>query len=208
MKNIVPIVEGYGEVEAMGILIRKILIHKGFPEVSVDKPFNAKGVGNLLQEETLRKFVRSALKRPNCGGILLLRDSECDCPKNIVQDLYKKIKDLLYPDISLEVVIAKCEYEAWFLASLSTIRGERIKGREGLPPSLSLPFNKVEEIRDVKGWISEHLPFGRRYKETVDQAPMTSMINIDIASKRSRSFRRITHAIENLANFIKMESHE
>ncbi|WP_438031367.1 hypothetical protein [Sorangium sp. So ce233] len=33
-------------------------------------------------------------------------------------------------------------------------------------------------MRDVKGWLTDHFPQGRVYKPTLDQWPMTRMIDV------------------------------
>ena len=93
------------------------------------------------------------------------------------------------------IVIAKCEYEAWFLASLETIAGQSFDLRPGLPEDSSYP-DDVEARVGVKGWITRQLPEGRIYKETLDQVAMTRLIDLEKARQRSRSFRRLCHALE------------
>ena len=74
-----------------------------------------------------------------------------------------------------------------------------------LDPSVNAPDN-VEDIRGAKEWISRRMPSGRRYKETSDQENLTPYIDFDLAHFRSRSFRRLCHAVEELVDAIDAES--
>lgn len=59
----------------------------------------------------------------------------------------------------------------------------------------------IETIRDVKGWITKHMPKKPQpkiYKETFHQTEMTKLIDVDAAIQASRSFRRLVHAIEEI----------
>lgn len=85
---------------------------------------------------------------------------------------------------SVVVVCARREYESWFLASLgSTHEGEQYD-------------HDPEEIRDAKGWLRKK--FG--YKPTVHQARYTQNIDPGAAYVKSRSFRRLYHAFEELVS--------
>jgi len=104
----------------------------------------------------------------------------------------------LNPSKPVVVVAAKCEYEAWFLASLPTMTGIQLEGRPGLLPGITVQDERIETIRGVKEWLSRSFPEGRIYKETLDQLPMTRLIDLDIALTKSRSLRRMEHAIVQL----------
>ncbi|MDF9408223.1 MAG: hypothetical protein A4E52_02218 [Pelotomaculum sp. PtaB.Bin013] len=80
--------------------------------------------------------------------------------------------------------------------------------RPGLTPGLTFDDDRIESLVGVKGWLSRNFQSGRIYKETLDQLPMTRMIDLDIALPRSRSLRRLEHAVveliehRNAASFI------
>jgi len=74
------------------------------------------------------------------------------------------------------------EYETWFLVSLDAIH-----------PGESYPGN-AELHRDAKGWLRKR--FG--YREVRDQALYTRSLDIEATRARSRSFRRLCHAFEEL----------
>jgi hypothetical protein len=90
------------------------------------------------------------------------------------------------------VVLAKCEYEAWLIASAESISGHR-----GLPADLTCPASP-DELRDPKGWLSNRLPAGRRYQPTLDQTALTAHLDFALARERSRSFRKLLSALDKL----------
>jgi hypothetical protein len=54
---------------------------------------------------------------------LVLLDADDDCPK----DLADKLKDRCHAnhaDVAISIVIAKKEYEAWFLAAARSLAGQ------------------------------------------------------------------------------------
>lgn len=197
MRNIVPVVEGPGDVEATPVLIRKILTdHIKCYDIAVSKPKRAGGRSALDRAGGIEKFIEYASITPNCGGILVLVDADDDCAPEWAEGICVRCKQVGV-DVPIVVVCAVREYEAWFLASLDSIKGNSIRG--------SLTFNQdayfegnLEEIRGVKEWITHQLPPGRAYKETTDQASMSARTDIPVALSNSRSFRRLCHAIEEL----------
>jgi hypothetical protein len=194
MPKIVPIVEGYGEVDAVPNLLRKLLQGNNRWDIQVATPKNAHGCTNLIKPGGLERFVQLAGLERDCAVVLILMDADERCPKELAFAFSKRIQ-AMGAKYSVVIVIAKCEYEAWFLASLETLAGQSLEGRPGLPVGLQYAED-VEKRVGVKGWLSRQFPEGRIYKETEDQAPMARLLDVALAKKRSRSFRRLTHAIE------------
>ena len=79
-------------------------------------------------------------------------------------------------DIQHRVVIAKNEYEAWFLAAAHSLRGQRSIRQDAEPPP------DAEAVRDAKGYLERNLMIdGAYYSETVDQPALTAIFSIDEA---------------------------
>ncbi len=194
MPKIVPIVEGDGEVLAVPLLLGKLVAGMGRAEIGVDRVLNAGACSNLTRAGGLERFVETAALRPDCGAILVLMDADKGCPLKIAQDFVARINALgtKYPVL---IVIANCEYEAWFLASLASIAGRTLEGRPGLPAGTEYPEHDVETLTAAKGWLSRSFPGTRKYKETFDQAAMTRLLRPELVAPRSRSFRRLQHAL-------------
>lgn len=196
MPRIVPIVEGDGEVEAVPLLLGKIMADMKRAEIGISRPpLNAGSCSNLTKPGGLERFVQNAALRSDCGAILVLMDADKGCPLKIAQDFVARINTMgtKYPVV---VVIANCEYEAWFLASLDSIAGKNLEGRTGLPSGTTYPVLDVETLVGAKSWLDRQFPGSRKYKETLDQAPMTQLLKPGLVALRSRSFRRLQHALE------------
>ena len=94
------------------------------------------------------------------------------------------------------IVFAYREYEAWFLASMETIA--RDSGNSFRPDLVYQ--GDVETRRGVKEWLTHQMPLRQIYKPTLHQAGFTTLIDIDLAKQRSRSFRRLCHAVEEIVH--------
>jgi len=194
-RSIVSIVEGPGEVEALPILLRRLLEEKQKYRINIQLPINAHGLGNLTKENGLERFLKLAEKRPSCSAILILIDADIYCAKDIAICLANRA-NVHNPHIPTAVVAAKFRYENWFLASFETLSGKR--GLQEELPNIITP----EAVPDPKNWITKNKVQGRIYKETLDQAPMSQLIDINLVQSRSRSFRRLLHAIDELIDCI------
>lgn len=192
MPKIVPIVEGDGDFQAVPILLRRVLaeqLHLYTWEVA--RPKKANSLSALRKR--LSDYIQYAQMEPDCGAILILLDLDDGCPKEQAVQLVEQIKKeyLKYP---VAVVLVHREYEAWFLASAESLRGVHNLQINLHPPE------SPETIRDAKGWLSEHMPGGMIYKETSHQPAMTTQMDFELVKSRSRSFRRLLHALEQLTN--------
>ena len=193
-RSIVPVVEGFGDSKAVPTLLRRILWeHFTRYDITVESPKRAKGKKNLIKD--YEKFVRYASIEPSCAGILVLLDADDECPVEEVGNLVKRTKDLNLAK-AVTIVEANREYETWFLASLDSQQGMEIRTRLGIDETESYQGN-VEDVH-AKAWLKRAMPHGRAYTETSDQASLSTFIDIEHTQRRSRSFRRLCHAVEEL----------
>ncbi|RYZ35962.1 MAG: DUF4276 family protein, partial [Myxococcaceae bacterium] len=176
------IVEGHGEVYAAPILMRRLArILAPTDHLEVLPPHRIPR-GQLVKEDDLRRAIElTARKVGGDGRILVLLDADKDLPCVLGPQLLGLARKHR-PDRAISVVIAQCEYEAWFLAAAESLRGQR-----GLPADLRVPPN-FERIRDAKGWLRERMPQG--YSETIDQAALTSVFDLE-AARRADSFDKL-----------------
>ena len=130
------------------------------------------------------------LKGPDAALVLL--DLEDGCPKAEAIELAGLLRahNLPFP---VAVVLAHREYEAWFLASLETIAPDAVD----LPSDATFPGDP-EAPRGCKERLTGMMPSGKIYRETTHQAEYTGRIDFDLAQERSRSFRRLLHAIDQI----------
>lgn len=189
MVHVVPIVEGYGEVEAVPVLLRRIaeMTYPG-PLLKINHPIRVK-IGSFLKDvEYFKKQVTlAAAKAAQSGGfVLILLDCEDDCPAVLGPQILEDAK-AVRNDMNYVVVLAYREYESWFLASAPSLRGIY-----GFPLDLEPPAD-VEAIRDAKGWLGSRMD--RKYDVTTHQLEFTNRFDISEARTNksfNRCFERIT----------------
>ncbi|HYS04432.1 MAG TPA: DUF4276 family protein [Candidatus Dormibacteraeota bacterium] len=186
--TIQPIVEGDGEMEAVPALLRRLLAEGAVTGVQVGKPIK-RPRNQLVREEVLTRMVRFALLRPECGAVLIILDGNSDCPKTLGPVL-QGWAEAAAGRVPCAVVLAHREYEAWFLASLESLRGIRGIRRE------AEAHPDPEEPRDAKGELEICMEPSRAYHPTVDQPALTALFDMAQAYSRSRSFRRMVRAVE------------
>jgi hypothetical protein len=138
------VVEGHGEVESVPVLIRKIA-HEFDPGLQVVIPHPVRVTKSTLLKagELERAAELAALNAGVGGGVLVLLDSDEDCPAQLGPKLLERVR-LARADMPSAVVLARREFESWFLASAESLRGCR-----GLPGDLESP-DQPEEIAGAK----------------------------------------------------------
>jgi len=188
---IVPIVEGQAEVESIPVLLRRLLTEWKCYNVEVGKPFRVKR-NRVVKAGELERAVALARQRPGCAAILLILDADDDCPKYLGPELKKRL-DAVARGLRVGVVLPRAELEAWFLASVESLRGKR-----GISQRAEGPCDP-EEIRDAKGRLANLMDRGYTYVETDDQPALMSLFDFKMANERCRSFRKLLKELSLLA---------
>lgn len=191
--RIAAIVEGHGECEAVPILIRRIAetIDPGFvPKVL--PPLRVPASRLLKEGEMERSVNLAARKLQGKGGIVIIVDCDWEdgCPAEDGPMLLKR-SVAARGDMPIAVVLAKREFEAWFLAAADSLRG-----KFGLPGDLESPAYP-ESIRGAKEWLTEKMPPGRAYAETTDQPTFTAIFDMNSA-RRADSFDKCYRDIRSM----------
>ena len=198
--RIVPIVEGPGDATAVPVLLRRILDEQlQAHEVQVA---SAKKLSRSAIKAKLPKALEHAARETDCRAIMVMMDADKECARHLAE-MMSRIAAQQGVALPIVIVCPNVEYEAWLIASIDTIRGRPFGMRRAiLDPSTSYP-DEVERIRDAKGWLSKHMLGMKNYKPTLDQAPLTAKIDLGLAACRSRSFRRLCHAVEEAVDGIR-----
>ncbi|MFZ4437551.1 MAG: DUF4276 family protein [Syntrophales bacterium] len=200
--RLAAIVEGHGEVEAVPVLIRRIAAELDPSLFLQVEPILRTASSQLRKEGELERRVEyAARKLGGRGGILILID--CDwssdaCPKFDALPLLERICRVR-PDMPISVVLACQEYEAWFIASAESLRGQR-----GLPIDLTSAL-EPERIRGAKEWLSNRMPRTKPYTETTDQAALTQIFDM-AAARRADSFDKCYREITGLLNRLRVKA--
>lgn len=119
--------------------------------------------------------------------MLILLDSDEDCPAQLGPDLLRRVVSSRQ-DVPSAVVIAKREFESWLLAAAESLRGQR-----GLASDLASPSD-AEAIAGAKEWLTAHMAGGRSYVETLDQPALAARFDLDLA-RRADSFDKCCREI-------------
>lgn len=188
--RIAALVEGDGEVFGVPVLIRRIVqsidssvspvVPRGFRHPS----------GSILRIGGLERAIDTVAELYPAHAVLVVIDSDDTCPKDLGPELQARASKSR-PDLGVAVVLAHREYEAWFLAAAESLGGRRSLRHDLAPPA------EPEEVRDAKGWLSRQMPSALRYS-TQDQVALTSVFDLKLAQRRSRSFRKLWKEIENI----------
>lgn len=189
------IVEGHGEVEAVPVLIRRVAANL-YPELAVIVPRPIRISKNkLLQAGGLEQWVEVVSVRVGAqGAIFVILDSDDDCPAELGPELLHRALQV-QTGLPVAVVLAKCEFEAWFLAAAESLRGQR-----GLDDNIHPP-NDPEAIRGAKEWLSLQMEGSRTYSETHDQPAFAALFDIEQARQADsfdKCYRDIVRLLEEL----------
>ena len=193
------IVEGHGEVEAVPILIRR-LAARHYPELTTVIPTPIRIPRNkVFKADELERAVGLAVRSiGRQGAIFIILDSDDDCPAELGPALLHRISQV-FRNVPIAVVLAKYEFEAWFLAS-----AESLRGRGGLRNDLNSPDNP-EAIRGAKEWLRQRMQSGRTYRETRDQPALAALFDIEQA-RRADSFDKCYRDIVRLLDELQKTS--
>ena len=90
-------------------------------------------------------------------------------------------------------VLAVREYENWLLADAAAL-GQDSAFRDRINP----PGNP-ETVEDAKRWLSARRTDRRSYRPTIDQAPLTELVDLPVVRERCPSFDKFWREVERLA---------
>lgn len=168
-----PIVEGYGEVEAFPVLLRRLLPELGV-HVDVGRSIRHDR-RKSVREDDFKKVLRLASFRQNVEAIFVLFDADDDCARDRVPTLLRWAGEEI-SHLPCAIVMARREYEAWFLAALGSLCEGAVY--EGDP----------ERKRGAKEELRKFLP---GYSPTADQPALSKRFDLGQAYHRAASFRKL-----------------
>ena len=117
------IVEGQGDPAAAPILLRRLAAEAEAWNVTVSQPHRRRR-NKLSQKADLENAIQVALLTPECAGVLVMFDADDDCPRELAPQVEAWGRGVSR-HVPCAVVMANCEYEAWFLASIESLKGGR-----------------------------------------------------------------------------------
>lgn len=192
--RIACVVEGHGEVDAVPIVVRRIV--KGIdPALTLWMPKPAIRIhrSKIVKPGEIENAVQLArLKMLGAGGVLVLIDADEECPATLGPSLLSRAR-AEHGDLPIAVVVAKNEFEAWFLAAATSLRG-----RQGLLENLNPP-DYPEEITGAKEWLRSRMVDNRKYSPTIDQAELSRHFDLTMA-RQAPSFDKLYRDIYSLVS--------
>src|SRR5258708_27050891 len=99
------------------------------------------------------------------------------CPKDLAEKLKARCH-AKHADVTISIVIAKREYEAWFLAAARSLAGLR-----GLAEHLDPPVDP-ESVQGAKEWLTARMRSDQSYSSTRPQS--THSDHVDLSATRKR----------------------
>jgi hypothetical protein len=183
------IVEGQGDVQAAPVVIRRIV--QGIaPGLALKiHPFRVPKT-KLMKPGELERAIEIAARRVGKNGaIFVVQDSDDDNPKILGPELLARARKVR-SDRFISVVLAKREFESWFLAAAESLRGHR-----GLPKDLEAPPDP-ESIRGAKEWLAARFEPRRRYSEPRDQPALAKLFDLLQARRRAPSFDKLYRDVQ------------
>ncbi len=188
--RIASIVEGDGEVRALPRLFSRLVDELSLPRPDFwPPPIRVKRGKYINDRAEFHRVTELACRNAGLdGGVMVLLDADDECPARLGPELLRRLGEVRR-GYRFSVVLAKREFEAWFIASAKSL------GYSGATAQMPAP----ESVRDAKGWVAEHLLNGH-YDPVLDQPMLASRFNLQEAQsapsfeKFCRDLRRIIGA--------------
>jgi hypothetical protein len=180
MRRAYLVVEGHGDGQAASNLVIRLAKDLGLPGLHWADTIRGR---NLHQERGVQKAAELVRRKGDAAALLLLRDEDDGCPKDLAPVAAGWLRRLSLPFPSA-VILAHREFEAFFLPCLPRMAGRKLISPEGVERPGLVPgsvFNgDPQSVRGVKEWLSKHMPSGRAYKPTLDQLALARMVDFQM----------------------------
>lgn len=173
------VVEGPGDTRALPLLLRMHLNAKNDFREILGKPVAVNGKSKATARGGLEGFVATASFRPGCRGVLVVLDSDDDCPATLGRELHDRLVGSVR--CSFRIVLAVCDFEDWLYASAETLE-LGISYREGANGG-----NMIESALRP-----------RTYAKPTWQPRLTARMNLETARERNSSLSRMLDRFDEL----------
>ena len=175
------LVEGHGEVHAVENLVVRLTTETGnyLPWAT---PLRWKNLHQWVSNSGkggLKRGANYIRSKKDVGALLILRDEDDACPKELAPQTAEKLRGLNLP-FPVAYVLLHPEYEVLFLPCLHRMPSTFADGRPAILPNTRWDGDSWEARRGVKEWLSGKYPPGRIYKPTLDQLPLTRQLDFDL----------------------------
>lgn len=173
------VVEGHGEVAAAANPITRVSASLGLA-LTWSTPIRWPALNTRRGVERAARFVAA---KPDVDSLLVLRDEDDLCPRERGPQTSAWLRELALPFPSA-VVLLHPEYEVLFLPCIERMAGKPLPATAGGPrPGLRADARwngHWERRRGIKEWLSKNFSGTSAYKPTLDQLPLTRMVDLDV----------------------------
>jgi hypothetical protein len=137
------------------------------------------------------------------AALLIVRDEEDLCPRTRGPQMSSWLREESLPFPSA-VVLMHPEFEVIFLPCLALMAGKPIQSAGVERPGLAADTQFEggwEDQRGIKEWLTNHMTANRSYKPTLDQLPLTRLVDIPmLRAANVPCFGTFERALRFLAN--------
>lgn len=186
------IVEGSGDVQAVPVLVRRMLEMKSVFDVRIAQPAHRRGDLPKVRAR-FSDFFQAAML--DGDAVLCVLDFDCeDCVDvEAEEENFRRMASEIRPEFPFDVCFIVKEFESLFLCDEAAVRTVLPRIRD----DYVFPVDP-ESIRDAKGELTAAQEKGWSYKPMVHQTRMAAVLNLDAVRARSPSFRRLEAAVDRL----------
>lgn len=193
--RVVPIVEGHGEYASARTLLQRVWTEiVGGLHVDVLQPIRRPRTLLVGKPDELQRAVELAALKLSLAAsespslILILLDAEEDPVCELATELLVRAR-LARPDHLISCVLARREYESWFVAAAESLSDYLDLSADPEPPL------DPERAGQGKGWVQSRFR-GAKYSETIDQPRLTAAFDLRLCRGRSPSFDKLCRDLE------------
>lgn len=194
---IVAIVEGHSEVASVPVLLRRIFNELGAHDIQAGHPFRVNRKRVVKNGEIERAVTQALRARQNVGAFLVILDADEDCPARLGPSLLARCRNA--SSLPVAVVLAKREFEAWFLGTKESLRGVRAIREDAVAP------DDPESIRGAKEHLSDNM---RRlgHLKMDDHPALAAHMDFDLTRQRCPSFDKFLRDVRGLVEQIREQA--
>jgi len=185
------VVEGFGETAAFPALLGRVLRASSITDIELLPPVR-KHRSELLSHDGLEKVVKwLRIYKGADGAIIILLDANSDLPCLVAPER-KDWCEGPAAGVPVSYVMAKSEFETWFLGAIESLRGTR-----GIRGDAESPL-EPESIRDAKLALTHLMEKSRVYSPTADQEYLAARFDYEMARTRCPSLDKLLRDIEGI----------
>jgi len=183
-------VEGESDVQAISILVRKVLETQGSPQKTVCRNF--RGVGNIFEARKIKAHLEFLLKQqPDVAKVIVCVDSHCTDPAEIQKKVSKVERELARMSLQVtpQYVVVVHALEGWLAADQKALG--QVLGSE-----VNINRNLEEECKpeDLLGDLFDK--HGKSFQKTSHDPQIASYADPEKIARHSPSFRRFCRLIK------------